>query len=77
VSAPLALWLVVRPTRGSQPLVGAWNTFGALDLVLAIALDFTSAPNSPAPLFDVSPGIERGADAALVVHPRPCWCRPI
>jgi hypothetical protein len=56
VSAPLALWLVVRPTRGSQPLVGAWNAFGALDLVLAIALDFTSAPNSPIPLFDVSPG---------------------
>jgi hypothetical protein len=54
--APLALWLVVRPKRAGQPLVGAWNAFGALDLVVAIALGFTSAQNSPIPLFDVSPG---------------------
>ncbi len=55
VLAPVALWLVLRPTPGSQRLVGAWNAFGALDLVVAIALGVTSAQNSPIQLFD-SPG---------------------
>jgi hypothetical protein len=51
-----ALWLVLRPAQGGQPLVSAWNMFGALDLVVAVTLGITSAQNSPVQIFDVGPG---------------------
>jgi hypothetical protein len=51
--APIALWLALRPTQGSRSLIAAWNVFGALDLLVAIGLGITSAPNSPIQLFDL------------------------
>jgi hypothetical protein len=54
VLAAPALWLAVR--QGSQSLLTAWNVFGVLDLVIAVALGVTSAQNSPLQVFDMGAG---------------------
>lgn len=46
-----ALWLASRPTQDSTSLLAAWNIFGALDLILAVALGVTSAQGSPLRIF--------------------------
>jgi hypothetical protein len=51
-----ALWLAGRPSQGGHSLLAAWNLFGALDLVVAIALGVTSAPESPFQLLHVGAG---------------------
>jgi len=51
-----ALWLAARPARGGRSLISAWNTLGALDLIVAIALGVASAPGSPLQIFDAYPG---------------------
>jgi hypothetical protein len=51
-----ALWLVSRPSQGGQSLPAAWNVFGALDLVVAVALGVTSVQGSPLQLFDLGAG---------------------
>jgi hypothetical protein len=47
---------LLRPATIDRSLVSAWNVFGALDLVLAVALGITSAQNSPVQIFEVGPG---------------------
>lgn len=51
-----ALWLVLRPSRLGQSLVAAWNIFGALDLVIAVALGIASAQGSPLQVLHVGAG---------------------
>jgi len=51
-----ALWLAVRPSQRGQSLLAAWNLFGALDLVVAVALGVASAQGSPLQVFDAAPG---------------------
>jgi hypothetical protein len=60
VALPLA-WAVSRGTASSQ-LVAAWNTFGLLDLVAAVALGVTSANGSPAQL------IHAGVGSQAITH---------
>ncbi len=49
-------WLMGRRKRGSLPLALAWNSLGLLDLVVAVGLGVTSAPDSPMRLFAAEPG---------------------
>jgi hypothetical protein len=56
VLAVPALWLAVRPSPSGRTLLAAWNLFGTLDLVVAIALGVMSAQNSPTQVFDVTAG---------------------
>jgi hypothetical protein len=53
-----AIPLAVRAARGagSRRIVAAWNAFGALDLLVAIALAFLSAPGTPYRVFMDAPG---------------------
>jgi hypothetical protein len=48
------LFAAIDAKRGGA--IGAWNLFGAADLVLAIFLGVTSAESSPLQLFHSSPG---------------------
>jgi hypothetical protein len=50
---PAALWMVLHAPQDHRSLVAGWNAFGALDLVVALALGVASAQNSPIQLFDV------------------------
>jgi hypothetical protein len=59
-----ALWLVLRRPQRGHSLLAAWNIFGTLDLVVAVALGVTSAQGSPLQLFDVGAG-----SAAIQVLP--------
>lgn len=55
VAVPLALGVArSRPSNA----VGRWNVFGALDLIVAVALAVTSAAGSPVQLFHGAPGSE-------------------
>jgi hypothetical protein len=55
VLAVPALWLALRPSP-NYALLGAWNTFGTLDLLAAVAFGVMSAQGSPAQIFDVGVG---------------------
>ena len=48
-----ALWFASRPVPQAPTFLAAWNIFGALDLIVAVALGVTSGPDSPLPLFAV------------------------
>lgn len=52
---PLA-FQAVRQTRHWRALTLAWNSFGLLDLIVAVGLGVTSAPGSPIQLFFTEPG---------------------
>ena len=47
-----ALWLASRPVPQAPGFLAAWNIFGALDLIVAVALGVTSGPESPFRLFE-------------------------
>lgn len=47
-----ALWLASRPVPQAPAFLAAWNIFGALDLIVAVALGVTSGPQSALPLFE-------------------------
>ncbi len=51
---PLAWWLA-RGETAARPLLWLWNSFGLLDLVMAIGLGAVSAPG-PLQLITASPG---------------------
>jgi hypothetical protein len=51
-----ALWLASHPSQDSASLLAAWNIFGALDLILAVALGVTSAQGSPLQIFEGAAG---------------------
>src|SRR5215471_9264074 len=57
VAAVPVLWLLKDGGARRATAIGAWNLFGAADLVLAIAFGVTSAEGSPLQLFP-SPGSE-------------------
>ena len=57
VAAVPVLWLLKDGGARHATAIGAWNLFGAADLVLAIAFGVTSAEGSPLQLFP-SPGSE-------------------
>ena len=46
-----AMWLALRRPPGGLPLIAAWNAFGTLDLVAALALGVMSVPGSPIQIF--------------------------
>lgn len=51
LALPVA-WLAAQSASArAWPMIGAWNAFGALDLVLAVFLGVTSATGSPLQLF--------------------------
>lgn len=54
LAVPLA-WLATR-TATSDWLIGAWNAFGALDLILAVFFGMTSASGSALQLFEAGVG---------------------
>ncbi|HXQ81281.1 MAG TPA: hypothetical protein VN775_08220 [Opitutaceae bacterium] len=49
-------WAAVRRGPGPAPLVILWNSLGLLDLLVAVGLGVTSAPDSPLRLFLAKPG---------------------
>lgn len=52
----LAIPLAMALTRGSRRYLGAWNLFGAADLVVAVTLGVISAQGSPVQLIDAGIG---------------------
>ena len=67
VTGALALpltWYAARKPGSHIGLIGAWNVFGAADLVVAVALGLTSATGSPWQLFHAGAG-----SAAMQVLP--------
>jgi hypothetical protein len=56
VAALPVAFQAVRQTRYWRVLTLAWNSFGLLDLIVAIGLGVTSAPGSPIRLFFTEPG---------------------
>jgi len=55
IAAPLAL-AVARGAIRANWMIGAWNTFGALDLILAVGFGLTSAQGSPLQLIHAGVG---------------------
>jgi hypothetical protein len=55
-AVPVALLLTTRPGVTSRNLALAWNTLGMIDLVVAVGLAVTSAPDSPLQIFTQPPG---------------------
>lgn len=53
---PVALLLAARPGVASRNLALAWNTLGVIDLMVAVGLGVTSAPDSPLQIFTEPPG---------------------
>jgi hypothetical protein len=51
-----ALWLASRPSNIARSFIAGWNIFGALDLLVALALGVASANNSPLQLIDAGAG---------------------
>jgi hypothetical protein len=51
LALPVAWYAARQPRRHSALTIGAWNLFGAADLVVAVALGLTSADGSPLQLF--------------------------
>lgn len=59
ITGALAIPLALRIARTKEPLAGAiagWNTFGALDLIVAVGLGITSAAGSPLQLIHAGVG---------------------
>jgi hypothetical protein len=59
ITGALAIALALQIVRGRVPSAAAlrrWNLFGALDLLVAVALGITSAADSPLQLFHVGAG---------------------
>lgn len=56
LTAPPVAMLAVGRRAGSAALTLAWNSLGLLDLVVAVGLGVTSAPDSPVRLFLGEPG---------------------
>lgn len=59
ITGALALPLAWQVAQRAGPRTGAialWNLFGAADLVVAVILGVTSAPDSPLRIFDVGTG---------------------
>ncbi|MBN1240979.1 MAG: hypothetical protein JXB36_20945, partial [Gammaproteobacteria bacterium] len=50
-------------------MIGAWNAFGALDLVVAVGLGLTSAAGSPLQIFDAGAGSLAVASLPWVLIP--------
>ena len=55
LALPLA-WYAVRRPGSHIGVIGAWNVFGAADLIVAVTLGLTSATGSPWQLFDAGAG---------------------
>jgi hypothetical protein len=55
LALPVALH-VARSGGRASPLARAWNVFGALDLIAAVALGVMSANGSPIQVFQAAPG---------------------
>lgn len=54
-TAPFVAWTAWRRAAGWRPLVVAWNTVGLVDLLAAVGLGITSAPDTPFRLFFGAP----------------------
>jgi hypothetical protein len=62
LALPVALLAATAATDGRQWIVGAWNAFGVLDLVVAVTLGVVSSPGSPLQVVDA------GVGSAAVQH---------
>jgi hypothetical protein len=59
ITGALAIPFAARLARGiavRQAWLGLWNMFGAMDLVMAVALGVLSAPGTPFRVFTAGPG---------------------
>lgn len=59
ITGALAILLAAMLARGvavSQPWLGLWNMFGAMDLMMAVVLGVLSAPGTPFRIFTEGPG---------------------
>ncbi len=58
LAVPVA-WLATQPPSNQNRLIAAWNAFGALDLIVAVALGITSRDGSPIQLIYAGVGTRR------------------
>jgi hypothetical protein len=75
ITGSLAIPLAVMAWRASERVatpLALWNAFGALDLIVAIALGLLSAPGTPFRIFTEGPGAFAMAELPWVMIPAMC-----
>jgi hypothetical protein len=75
ITGSLAIPLAVMAWRASERVatpLALWNAFGALDLIVAIALGLLSAPGTPFRIFTEGPGAFAMAELPWVMVPAMC-----
>jgi hypothetical protein len=75
ITGSLAIPLAVMAWRASERVatpLALWNAFGALDLIVAIALGLLSAPGTPFPVFTEGAGAFAMAELPWVMVPAMC-----
>lgn len=55
-AVPVALLLASRASLATRNVALVWNTLGLIDLLIAVGLGVTSAPDSPLRIFTEAPG---------------------
>jgi hypothetical protein len=68
LALPVA-WAVARRSSHSRAIVLLWNVLGLLDLVAAVGLGVTSAPDSPIRIFFEEPGNRIMGDLPWILIP--------
>lgn len=68
-AVPVAWLLALRPTTGNRRVALVWNTLGFLDLLIAVGLGVTSAPDSPVQIFTRAPGTAQMTDLPMLIVP--------
>jgi hypothetical protein len=68
LALPVA-WVAARQRSKSQAIVLLWNALGLLDLVAAVILGVTSAPDSPIRIFFAEPGNRIMGDLPWILIP--------
>lgn len=68
-AVPVALLLASRPTSAIRRVALTWNALGFLDLLVAVGLGVTSAPDSPLQIFTHDPGTAQMSGLPMLIIP--------
>ncbi|MGH8311304.1 MAG: hypothetical protein ACRETX_16105, partial [Steroidobacteraceae bacterium] len=68
-AVPVALLLASRSNSASRRVALCWNTVGFLDLLVAVGLGVTSAPDSPLQIFTHDPGTAQMSGLPMLIIP--------
>jgi hypothetical protein len=69
MALPLAWLLASRVSTAIRRLALAWNTLGFIDLLVAVGLGVTSAPDSPLQVFTRPPGTALMTELPMLLVP--------